>query len=181
MQAHVNFHLPRHHAELPLAAPAEQPAAPAQGLAARRVALLQMPRTLCRLAYGAFTTGTLAAGSAALSVLGAQARQDPQSEMLGQQMQGLGAILGLGAFTSLCATVSAVRQAYDAERAALPPRPPAVVIEEEEAGGPLHEVGPSRAEGEPSQAEGESLEPGAPGQGGRPPSPESRETSTIDL
>lgn len=174
MPTPVNFHLPPRPAELPLATPAEQPAAPAQGLAARRVTLLQMPRTLCRLAYGAFTTGTLAAGSAALSVLGAQARQDPESELMGQQMQGLGAVLGLGAFTSLCATISAVRQAYDAERAALAPQPPAEVIEEEVAGSPLQEVEHSRAEGEP-------LEPGAPDRDVRPPSPKSRETSTIDL
>ncbi len=133
MQHTVNLHLPPRQADVPLEPPAAQPAAPVQGLAARRVTLLQMPRTLCRLAYGAFTTGTLTAGTAALWVLGAQAMQDPESRLLGESIQLAATTLGHVAFASLCATACAAGQAYAEERAALAPQRAAVVARREPA------------------------------------------------
>ncbi|MEY2618514.1 MAG: hypothetical protein RL522_1516 [Pseudomonadota bacterium] len=131
-----------------------QPPEPLQGLAARRVTILQMPRTLCRLTYGIFTTTAMAAGSAACYILGARASQDPESRLMGEQLRVLGAVAGLGAFTSLGATIVSVRQAYDEERAALAERRPAVTIDAGALGAAVlagdEEAEGSRAEGQPA-------------------------------
>ena len=155
-----------------------QPAEPVQGLAARRVTILQMPRTLCRLTYGIFTTTAMAAGSAACFILGARASQDPESRLMGEQLRGMGAVAGLGAFTSLGATIVSVRQAYDEERAALAERRPAAI--DAGARGAVGLAGDEEAEG--SRAEGQPAF-GAAGREPRDATPEpgerSRSTSRL--
>ncbi len=160
-----------------------QPAEPVQGLAARRVTILQMPRTLCRLTYGIFTTTAMAAGSAACFILGARASQDPESRLMGEQLRNMSAVAGLGAFTSLGATIASVRQAYADERAALDERRPAAAIDARAQGAVAlagdEEAESSRAEGQPAF--------GAAGRESRAPTPEPGERSrspsplTIDL
>lgn len=105
----------RHTAVHPL--PAQRlPAAPAQGLAARRVSILQMPQTLCKLAYAVASTGIMAAGSAACLVLGNQARGNPESEYMGRDLQNLGASLVFGTFVTAGAAIRAVQNTYADER-----------------------------------------------------------------
>ncbi|MFY8102987.1 MAG: hypothetical protein ACOVK6_02725 [Ramlibacter sp.] len=100
--------------------PAQRPPAePAQGLAARRVSILQMPQTLCSLAYAVASTGIMAAGSAACFILGNQARGNPESEYMGRALQNLGASLAFGTFFTAGATIRAVQNAYADERQAL--------------------------------------------------------------
>lgn len=105
----------RHAAVHPL--PAQRPPAePAQGLAARRVSILQMPQTLCSLAYAVASTGIMAAGSAACFVLGNQASGNPESEYMARDLQNLGASLAFGTFATAGATIRAVQNTYADER-----------------------------------------------------------------
>ncbi|MEY4713144.1 MAG: hypothetical protein RIS88_2594 [Pseudomonadota bacterium] len=157
---------PRHASPTVLPLPsARPPAAPAQGLAARQVTILQMPQTLCRAVYGTCLTGVMAAGSAAAFLFGAQSGQDPEGEYTANQLGTMGVTLGFGAFVTAGATVQAVRSAFTEERAAL--------IQDAE----VHES-PTEVDGQPVWAEHdlEAAHPNAiESASSRPPSPEGGE------